>query len=281
MAKSFLGSLFRRKSPRPVLDVSVAGSSLDGVVAITGTTTHGRDAVERLAHRHGLGAEGFLELAVQLHPEPSNAVDPNAIAVVAEGERIGYMPGYSHQVLDIPVGTALTVPLQLFTLQQGDRLISKGYVWVGRRTPTWEHSATRRPPMTGKEKANASHAGTTARVRADRAAGGARADEVAAGTVEGIYFLEAVEPIKELKRQGKLEEALRLCYIAIEGAEGATRRDGYGAPAPWYTEQAAIVHRKLKQRDEEIAVLQRYVAWLAPELREGNRIAERLAKLVG
>lgn len=38
--------------------------------------------------------------------------------------------------------------------------------------------------------------------------------------VDGYYYLELVEPIKELKRQGSLEEALVVCYKAIERAEG-------------------------------------------------------------
>jgi tetratricopeptide (TPR) repeat protein len=59
-----------------------------------------------------------------------------------------------------------------------------------------------------------------------------------------------------LKRQGKLEEALVVCYKAIEGAEG--NREGR-EPAPWYTNQAAIIHRKLGQRDQEITVLEQWL----------------------
>lgn len=67
-----------------------------------------------------------------------------------------------------------------------------------------------------------------------------------------------------------------LCYAAIQGAEGA--REGR-EPAPWYSEQAAIIYRKLNQRDEEMAVLKRWVAVCPPERREGSRIKERLDKL--
>jgi hypothetical protein len=85
-----------------------------------------------------------------------------------------------------------------------------------------------------------------------------------------------VEPIKQLKRDGRLDDALVLCYAAIQGAEAP--REGRD-PAPWYTEQAAIIRRKLRQRDEEIAVLRRWVAVCPAERREGSRIKDRLDKL--
>jgi hypothetical protein len=83
-----------------------------------------------------------------------------------------------------------------------------------------------------------------------------------------------------LKREGRLEEALALCYSAIEGAERAAKREKLD-PAPWYTEQAAIIHRKLGQRDEEIAVLKRFLLACPPSRRNAGRIKERLDKLAG
>lgn len=94
--------------------------------------------------------------------------------------------------------------------------------------------------------------------------------------VDGVHYLELIEPIKQLKREGRLEEALVLCYKAIEGAEGDA---GRGMPAPAYTEQAAIIHRKLGQKDQEVAVLKRWLARCPKGRREGSSIAERLAKL--
>jgi hypothetical protein len=88
--------------------------------------------------------------------------------------------------------------------------------------------------------------------------------------------LELVEPIKQLKREGRLQEALVVCYKAIKAAESDR---GGREPAPWYTEQAAIVHRKLGQKDEEIAVLNRWLDSTPKSRRAGSRIAERLAKL--
>lgn len=108
------------------------------------------------------------------------------------------------------------------------------------------------------------------------AGGGNRADEFKAGIVDGIHYLQAVEPIKQLKREGRLEEALRLCYLAIDGAENAP---GEREPAPWYTEQAAIIHRKRGEREKELAVLQRWLAACPANRRQGSTVAVRLAGL--
>lgn len=55
-------------------------------------------------------------------------------------------------------------------------------------------------------------------------------------------------------------------------------RDGR-EPAPAYTEHAAIIHRKLGQRDEEIAVLKRWLRLCPAGQRDGSQIGQRLAKL--
>jgi hypothetical protein len=73
-----------------------------------------------------------------------------------------------------------------------------------------------------------------------------------------------------------MEEALVVCYAAIEGAERACAGR---EPARWYTEQAAIIHRKLGQRDEEIAVLERWLRACPPDRRSGSGIKRRLDKL--
>jgi hypothetical protein len=62
---------------------------------------------------------------------------------------------------------------------------------------------------------------------------GHRAQQFKNGMVDGVHYLELVEPIKHLKREGGLAEALLLCYKAIEAAE---RDRGGREPAPWYTE---------------------------------------------
>ena len=130
--------------------------------------------------------------------------------------------------------------------------------------------------MSSQDKNAARHSGRTALVAEALAEGGSRAERFKAGMVDGVHYLQLIEPIKQLKREGRFQEALILCYKAIEGAEGD--REGR-EPAPAYTEHAAIIHRKLGQRDEELAVLKRWLRLCPPSQRSGSRIGQRLAKL--
>jgi len=69
---------------------------------------------------------------------------------------------------------------------------------------------------------------------------------------------------------------LSLCYIAIEGAEKG--REGR-EPAPAYTLEAAIIHRKLGQHDLEVAVLQRWLDVCPAAYRKDSKVQQRLNKL--
>lgn len=249
-----------------------------GVTQLAGTTTICKDAVLRLATRHGIASGGCLETVGQLQREPWNERSPEAVAVYVEGERIGYLPGGIAGKANAPAPVAV----QLFTALTPRGLRGEAWYWIGDTAPQWEYSSDHRPPLTPAEKAAARQEDTRAMVREAREEGGERAAQFERGTVNGIHYLEAVEPIKQLKREGRLEEALRLCYTAIEGAE----RDAahYGRePAPWYTEQAAIVLRKLKRPDEEEEVLRRWIGHCPPGYVEANpdsTVVVRLRKLL-
>ena len=143
----------------------------------------------------------------------------------------------------------------------------------------WPHDAANPAAVTVEEQRAEAHASATAMVRdALNGEDPRRAEEFRRGLVDGVHYLETIEPIKQRKREGKLEDALALCYRAIEGAEAD--RDGR-EPAPWYTEQAAIIHRKRGERDQEVAVLRRWLDTCPPERRAGSKIQERLDKLGG
>lgn len=267
----FLERILGRKSA-PVDD------GVEGLTTLSGTTTTCRNAILALAARHDQGDQGYLELPGSLQREPENPVDPEAVAVMVEGERIGYLPGYLTAAADVSTIGSRAVRVQIFTEVVPKGLRAEAWAWLGSRSPQWEWTRTNRPPMSSKAKAMAQHDDRQEMVRDAVAGGGARAVQFKRGMVNGVHYLELVEPIKSLKREGHYEEALTLCYAAIEGAEGA--REGR-EPAPFYTEQAAIVLRKLGRRDEEISVLQRWLKLCPAEHRDGSRIGERLAKLAG
>lgn len=247
-----------------------------GLVKLTGTTTFCREAISSLAARHGVADGGYLELPGSLQREVDNAADPNAVAVMVEGERIGYLPSYSTSAAHLSAVGSQPARVQIFTEVLPKGLRAEAWAWLGNTKPQWAWTENERPPMSSKEKARTDHESSRQMVEEALAEGGSRAAEFQAGMVNGVHFLELVEPIKELKREGRLEEALTLCYAAIEGAEG----NRYcREPAPFYTEQAAIILRKLGRRDEEIAVLDRWLTLCPLEQRAGSRIGERLSKM--
>ncbi|WP_285245780.1 hypothetical protein [Pseudarthrobacter sp. fls2-241-R2A-127] len=261
-------------TPRPPRSLTLS-IGYSPCVEVAGTTTFAADAVAALADRQGLGARGYLEGQAQLQRDPTNPVNQQAVAVLVDGEQVGCLPSYALQDVHLPVGVSHPVPYQLHILRE-QRLLAKAYVWLGDGAPVWEHTADAPPALTSRERINDSHAQKTAMLHEALQEGGTRAARFRSGMVDGVHYLELVEPIKQLKRDGRLAEALVLCYNAIEAAEGASRG---GVPAPWYTEQAAIIHRKLGQKAEEIAVLKRWREACPASLRVGSRIGERLAKL--
>ena len=252
-------------------------------VKLSGTTTSTADECRHMFAFHGLTDGGHFEAPATLVAMGAEGRDDPVVAVHVDGARIGFLPGYlaaqvnpDNRPLTGPAGAA---QVQMWGARVGDDLRVIGWVALGSAPVRWLHDDDHPAAVTVEEQRAEAHAATTDMVR--NALDGDdphSAEQFRRGLVDGTHYLETIEPIKQLKREGKLEEALALCYLAIGGAEAA--RDGR-EPAPWYTEQAAIIHRKLGQRDEEVAVLRRWVEACPPERRAGSKVQERLDKLGG
>jgi hypothetical protein len=67
-----------------------------------------------------------------------------------------------------------------------------------------------------------------------------------------------VEPVKQLKREGRLAEAEELLLECIDAVEAQARTEG-GPVAPWYYEQLGIVYRKLGDKAASEAIAQRHM----------------------
>lgn len=262
-------------NPPPVTVSATVGYA--PLVKLAGTTTFALDAVQALSRRRRLSERGLLVEQAVLEREPNNPADPHAVAVLVEGERVGYLPSYAAKELLLGPGSAMTAPIQLAYLAEGDKFRAEAWVWLEPTPPRWQYSEQDPPPLTSQEKRTAEHQSRRTMVADALADGGVRAEQFRAGMVNGIHYLELVEPIKELKREHRLQEALELCYAAIQGAEG-DRYEGQ-PPGPWYTEQAAIIHRKLKEPDKEVAVLERWLAFVPEDKRGQTKLGQRLAKL--
>jgi hypothetical protein len=254
-------------------------SSADiGLVTLSGTTTICKDAIASFVTRHGQADDGYLVTDGTIQREPSNPVDPNAVAVYVEGDRIAYLPGYIANVVALSNSGSAPVAVQIFTAQLPKGLRCEAWAWLPDSAPEWDWDETHRPPLSPQEKVEAHQAGVNSMVVGALQGGGIRAEEFRAGMPQGVHYLQLVEPIKQLKRDGRLEDALTLCYAAMEGAEAAAKLENL-EPAPWYTEQAAIVCRKLDRTAEERAVLERWIAACPPGRGDNSRIRERLDSL--
>jgi hypothetical protein len=263
-----------QKPDQPPFTVRIS-MHLNACLEVAGTTTFAKDAVVALADRKQLAERGYFEGPALLQREPENPVDPQAVALFVDGEKVGCLPSYAGKDLPLPAGASEPVRYQLHVLRD-QKLLAKAYVWLGEGEPAWQFTAQNPPALTSRERINSSHTENSSMVREALQGAGERAQQFKRGMVDGFHYLELVEPIKQLKREGRNEEALVLRYKAIEGAEGDAGRD---APAPAYTEQAAIIHRKLGQKEEEIAVLKRWLARCPKAHRAGSSMAERLGKL--
>ncbi|WP_160132962.1 hypothetical protein [Halococcus salsus] len=91
------------------------------------------------------------------------------------------------------------------------------------------------------------------------------------------HYTDAVERVKQLKREKRHDEAEKLLLWCIEQAEKETE---YETLPPWYYKHLGIVYRKEERYDDEVKILQRYINRTAnpkKELRERLQRAQELA----
>ena len=77
-----------------------------------------------------------------------------------------------------------------------------------------------------------------------------------AGCVNGRHYTTYVEEVKQLKREGRLQEAENLLLKLIKVVEAQAAIDGLGV-APWYYEHLGIVYRKAGEQNKSDSILRR------------------------
>jgi DNA polymerase III subunit epsilon len=98
------------------------------------------------------------------------------------------------------------------------------------------------------------------------------------GYVDGKPQYEHAETVKQLKREKRYAEALVLLDRIMTSTEQESAVQGYGV-APWCYEEAALIHRKNGDRENEIAVLERFALQQhAPGVKPA-KLLERLKSL--
>ena len=85
-----------------------------------------------------------------------------------------------------------------------------------------------------------------------------------AGSFNGKHYTEYIECVKQLKRERKHEEAIKLLLEIVSAVEREARmaeKLNRGAPwfiAPGYYKELAIIYRKEKHYDKEVEIIERY-----------------------
>jgi hypothetical protein len=261
-------------TPRIRVTTSVHRNEPMGQAYVAGTTTFAKDAVQALANRHRLAERDIFETPAVLRRYPEF---DNAVTVLVDGVKMGALSRGTSQAMTMTLGDERQVDYQLHVLRTEKKLEALAHVWLGPGEPEWEYTRDNPAPLTTAERAATSQREITETISA-RLQNVLDAPEITAGMVKGYHYVELAEPIKQLKRDGRLQDALTLSYVAIEAAENEARQSGR-EPAPAYTLHAAIVHRKLGQHEEERAVLERWIAATPEERRAGSKVVERLNKL--
>ena len=287
---SFLSKIFGTSQPPQTAPQAPTVTTTPHIppTKITGTTTYTKDGAHHIATLYDLEDNGYLETAGQIIKNTSNPVDPHAVAVTVMGEIIGYLPAYLAHPLPLPDTGAQPVEVQMFTTHTAKGLRVESWVRSSASAGEWEYTPEHRPPMRAQQQRLARqnlamlHPETQAPRTAEQ-----RATPGAGCTTSGLHYLELVEPINQLKRDGHLEAALDMALAAVHAAEeDKTYLEANGGvvnPPPAYTRQAAIILRKLKRTEEEIALLQRYITYCSPEFLQRNKasreLEQRLEKL--
>ncbi len=77
------------------------------------------------------------------------------------------------------------------------------------------------------------------------------------GEYQGRHYTEYVDEVKDLKRQGKLDDATALLLALVDAAEAEAKAEQWSVP-PWYYEQLAIIYRGQNDYVAEVGILERY-----------------------
>lgn len=111
--------------------VSDWSSVVPDLVKLSGTTTIGREAIAAFVQRCDPDDTGYIEAVGSLQREPNNPVDPHAVAVFAQAERIGYLPVHVAKALELSPQGSRPVRLQIFTQLLEKGLRAEAWCWLG------------------------------------------------------------------------------------------------------------------------------------------------------
>ena len=77
------------------------------------------------------------------------------------------------------------------------------------------------------------------------------------GKLNGKYYTEYVEQVKELKRNQSYDAAIQLLQDLIGVIENESKHTGFGVP-PWYYDQLSIIYKKNNQHEKAKQIIERF-----------------------
>jgi|GEM_PF-734569 len=244
--------------------------------------SHYQDALWRsVGSRDPVEGRRHQTRAVLLH-QPSNKYDSNAIAVFTETprgfEQVGYLSrddaaDYVDDFLELAERGYRSGACEAVILGGApDRVRGTTHlgIWLhldepGAIVPDEDEKPRgylERPPREGQVRT-----GGSSDLRSE------------AGLVRGKHYTDWVDDITALKRHKAHEECCALLGELLDAVEREATEQSV-SPAPWYYQQMAIVLRKEKDFDGEIAVIERYLAFPHPTWPPRPELQERLAKAI-
>ena len=195
----------------------------------------------------------YLRAEFALHVGADNLDFANAIAIFSGEAEVGYLPSGEAAIIRGWWGTRIPDGLSLPGVAYG-----KDTVWSVRldSSPHEVPADETLQPDAGCPECHGAHPPLS--------------DDVIAWDPPTLW----IEIVKEYKRAKEHSEALVLldkCMRTLEAHDGGV--------APWYYEQAAIIHRKCGDREAEVGVLRRFAAQQHAPGASPPKLLERLAKL--
>lgn len=247
-----------RAPGRPGGGVNLLGGPGWEDVEVAGESYH-RKEIARLFMSWGLREGGVTMRIATLVPEPTNRYDKNAVRVMVDGALVGY----------VPAEEARRIGAQCARLPRGEVAACSVRIWAKRADGEWPARVTLAFSGSAEGERDFAAEEEARRLEERRLAASQRA-----GQVRGAWWGQQRGAVAELKRQGRLDEALAL----VDECSAAAERAGIALgerPDPWPVEQQSILLRKLKDPVRELAALERYATACAG-FGVPDKIAERL-----
>lgn len=211
-------------------------------------------------------SNGYLiPVCVQLSREPSNKYDSNAIKVEIEDNHVGYIAREVAEQMAFMMDATQIQSFAVAGLIRGGNFKAPSlgvYIWLDKRlskAPTFNISKTflaqYQAPWPPHEREGDS-ADTSKEIYANLNFPPRRPSEKP-GYYLGKHYTEYINTVKELKHASEYGKAEQLLLALIEAVEAESKAEDEGV-APWYYEQLAIIYRKQKELEKELAILERF-----------------------